>query len=78
MQVGEVLDLRDGQQPGQPGAEGQAEDRLLVEQGVEDPAGAEPAGQAAGDAVHAALAADVLAEHEDARIRGHGVGRALR
>ena len=64
VQVGEVLDLGDRHQPGQPGAEGQAEDRLLVEQGVEHAAPAGLALQPAGDAVHAALDTDVLAEHE--------------
>ena len=37
VQVGEVLDFRDGQQAGHPGAEGQPEDGLLVEQRVEYP-----------------------------------------
>ena len=35
VQVGEVLDLGDRQQPAHPGAEREPEDRLLVEQGVE-------------------------------------------
>ena len=39
MQVGEVLDLRHRQQAGQPGTQREAEDGLLVEQRVEDPAG---------------------------------------
>ena len=64
VQVGQVLDLRDRQQTGQPGAEAETEDRLLVEEGVEDPGRAEPAGQAAGHAVDPALDADVLAEHD--------------
>ena len=38
MQVGEVLDLRHRQQAGQPRAEREAEDGLLVEQRVEHPA----------------------------------------
>ena len=37
VQVGEVLDLRDRQQPGDARAEGQPEDGLLVEQRVEHP-----------------------------------------
>ena len=37
VQVGEVLDLGDRHEPGHPGAERQAEDRLLVEQRVEHP-----------------------------------------
>ena len=36
VQVGEVLDLGDRDQPGQPGAQPKTENRLLVEQGVED------------------------------------------
>jgi hypothetical protein len=36
VQVGEVLDLRDREQPGDTGAEGEAEDGLFVEEGVED------------------------------------------
>ena len=64
VQVGEVLDLRHGQQAGHARAEAEAEDRLLVEERVEDPPGAEPPRQSPGDAVHAALAAHVLAEGE--------------
>ena len=64
VQVGEVLDLGHRHEPGQGGAQGGAEDRLLVEQGVEDPPAAEPLVQAAGDAVHAALDRHVLAEDE--------------
>ena len=44
-----------GQQPGQPGAEAEPEDRLLVEQGVEDPGRSEASGEAAGHPVHPAL-----------------------
>ena len=73
VQVGEVLDLRDRHQPGQAGAERQAEDRLLVEQCVEHPPAAGPALQTAGDAVHAALGADVLAEDEHGGVGGEQV-----
>jgi hypothetical protein len=37
VQVGEVLDLGNGQEARHPRAEGHAEDRLLVEDRVEDP-----------------------------------------
>ena len=69
VQVGQVLDLGNGEQPVQPGAEREPEDRRLVEQGVEDPLAAEPLVQPLGDAVHAALAGHVLAEDPHA---GHG------
>ena len=49
---------------------------LLVEQRVEDPGRAEPLAQPAGDAVDAALAADVLAEHQRAGVRRQHVGSA--
>ena len=75
VQVGEVLDLRDRHQPGQAGAERQPEDRLLVQQGVEDPGRAEPAGQAAGDAVDAALDPDVLAEDDHPAVGGQDLGQ---
>ena len=48
VQVGEVLDLRDRHQPGHAGAERQPEDRLLVEQRVEDPPAAGLASAARG------------------------------
>ena len=60
VEVGEVLDLRDGQQPGQGGAERQPEDRLLVEQGVEDACRPEALLQPERHAVDAALDPDVL------------------
>ncbi len=69
MQVGQVLDLRHRKQAGDPGAESQSEDRLLIEQSVEDPASAEPASQTAGDSVNPALAPDVLAEDQQVRVR---------
>ena len=63
------------EQAGQPAAEGQPEDRLLVEQGVEDPGRPEPALQPLGHAVDAALAPDVLAEHAHAGFRVQKVGQ---
>ena len=53
-----------GSSPDTPGAEGQPEDRLFVEQRVEHPRRTGPVEQSAGDAVDAALARDVLAEDD--------------
>ena len=64
MQVGEVLDLGYGKQPGHPGAERQPEDGLFVEQRVENPRRTRPVEQSAGDPVDAALAGDVFAEDD--------------
>nr|BFE81092.1 hypothetical protein GCM10020093_036930 [Planobispora longispora] len=75
MQIGEILDLGDRHQPGQAGAEGQAEYGLLVQEGVEHPARAEALLQAPGDAVDAALAGDVLAEDQHVGVGGQGVGQ---
>ncbi len=66
--VRQVLDLGHRQQAGQAAAQGDAENGLLVEQGVEHPAGPEPPLQALGHAVHATLAPDVLAEHAHAGV----------
>ncbi len=68
VKVGQVLDLRDRQQPRHSGAEREAEDRLLVEQRVEHPRGTGLAEKATGDAVHATLAGDVLAEDHRLRV----------
>ena len=54
---------------------GRVRGRLLVERGVEDPRGAEGLLQAERHAVHAALGADVLAEHDRLRARGEHVGQ---
>ncbi len=64
VQIGEVLDLRYGKQPGHPRAECQPEDRLFVEQRVEHPRRTRPVEQSAGDPVDAALSRDVLAEDD--------------
>ncbi len=74
MQVREVLDLRYRQQPGEPGSERKAQDGLLVQQRVEDPAGPERAEQAPGHAVDAPLAGHVLAEDEHLRAGRQLVG----
>ena len=75
--VGEILDLRDRKHAGDADAKGQAEDRLLVEERVEDPFSSGHPLQPAGDAVDAALGADVLAEHEHRRIGGEQARRAF-
>ena len=68
MQVGEVLDLRYGKQPGHAGAKGQPEDGLLVEQRVEYPRRTGPVEQSAGHPVDAALSRDVFAEDDGFRV----------
>ncbi len=73
--VGEVLDLGDRQQAGQPGAERGAQDALLVQQRVEHLAAAELLAQPARHAVHPTLAGDIFAEDHDARVAGQFVGQ---
>ena len=73
VQVGEVLDFGDGQQARRAGTQGQAEDRLFVEKGVENPCWANLFHQSAGDAVDAALAGDILAEEQCFRVVGEDV-----
>ena len=68
VQVREVLDLRDRQEPAHRGAEREAEDRRLVEQRVEDATRAEARVQPACDPVDAALHGDVLAEEQSTRV----------
>ena len=64
-----------GRHAHQGGAESRAQDRLLVQQRVEHPAAAEVLPQTAGDAVHAALPAHVLAEDQRLRPRSQGVAQ---
>ena len=73
VEVGEVLDLGQRQEAADRAPEGEAEDRRLVEQRVEDAAGAEPRMQPARDAVDAALRRHVLAEEERLGMRLQGV-----
>ena len=77
VEVGEVLDLRHRHEAAHRGAEREAEDRRLVEQRVEDAAGAEAGVEPTGDAVDAALRGDVLAEQEHLGMsrRGRPPGR---
>ena len=74
VEVGEVLDLRHREQAGKAGAEAEPQDRLLVEQGVEDPADSEPPGQSPRHPVDASFAADVLAEDQQLRVGGQRIG----
>ena len=76
VQVRQILDLRHREQARYPRPEAEPEDGLLVEQGVEHPAHAEPPGQPPRHPVYAALAPDVLAEHNQLRIPGERVGQA--
>src|SRR6185437_4083062 len=69
VQIRQVLYLGHRQQAGQPGAQAEADDGLLVEQRVEYPAGAERGQQALGDPVDAALAGYILAEDDDLWMR---------
>ena len=73
VQVGQVLDLGDGHEAGERRPERHTQDGLLVEQGVEHPATAEPLPQTAGDAVDPALDRDVLAEDQRLGMGGHQV-----
>ena len=74
VQVREVLDLGHRQQARDARPQREAEHGLLVEQGVDHPGGAEPALQTPGHPVHAALAADVLPQQDDAGVGRRGVG----
>ena len=74
VQVGQVLDLGDRQEADVGGALGDAQDRGLVEQRVEDPPDAEALLQPVGHVVDTALAADVLAEQDQLRAARQLVG----
>ena len=74
--VGEVLDLRDGKEPDVRRSLGDAEDARLVQQRVEDAGGTEPLLEPVRDAVHAALAPDVLAEQRSSGRRSSSSARA--
>ena len=76
MQVGEVLDFGDGEQARRSGTNGQAEDRLFVEEGVENLCRANPFRQPTGVALDAALAGDILADDECFRVVGEASSSA--
>src|SRR5439155_6660194 len=65
------LDLRDRYQPVQRGAYGDADDARLCQRGVQYACLAELAVQALGGQEHAALLADVLAQHPDPLVAIH-------
>ena len=69
--------LGDGAQAGHRRAHRRADDRLLADRRVDDPARAEPVEQALGQLEHAAGRADVLAEQHDVRVALHLPGDAL-
>ena len=75
VEVREVLDLGDRNDAGDGRAEGQPEDRGLVEERVEDALRPEPRLQAARDPVHATLRSDVLAEDERLRVGVEHIGQ---
>ena len=77
VEIGEVLDLGQRQEAADRAAEREAEDRRLVEQRVEDAAGAEARVQPARDAVDATLRSDVLAEEERLGMRLQRVAERL-
>ena len=73
--VGQVLDLGHRQKADVGGPLGDAQDRCLVEQRVEHPAGAESLLQAVGDVVDPALSPHVLAEQDQLRSSGQLIGQ---
>ena len=75
VQVGEVLDLGDRHEAGEGRTQGDAEDRLLVEQRVEHPSATEPLVQTASDAVNTALDGHVLTEEQCLRMGRHQLGQ---
>ena len=71
VQVGQELDLGNGEEAHLSCADGEAEDGLLVEERVEDASGAECFPQAHRHAVHAAFLGDILAEEQHRRVFPH-------
>ena len=59
------------------GADGGADDRGLGDRRVDDPLCPELPDEVLGDAIGAAIAADLLANQHDGRVLGHGVGKRL-
>src|SRR5690606_12190043 len=68
VQVGEILDLGDWQEPELARPEREAQDRLFVEERVEDTKGAEAVVEPLRHAIDAALLGHVLAEDERRRM----------
>ena len=73
-EVGKVLNLGEGEQASMPSSNGHAEDALLVEQGVEHPTDTEALHQVCGDMIDAALASNILSEHDHPVFGGHQIG----
>jgi hypothetical protein len=69
------LQLHDRPQPRHRHADREADDPGLGERGIEAPLVAVGREQAVGDAEDAAEPPDVLAEHHDALVIGHGVAQ---
>src|SRR3954451_18396873 len=75
VQVGQILDLGYREHPRDPGAEGEAENGLFVEDRVEHPEGSGLFEKAAGHTVYATLAGDVLAEDHGLGVLGEDVAQ---
>ena len=75
--VGERVELHldDRPEPGHGHADREADDAGLGQRGVEAAVLAEVAGEPVGDPEDAAELADVLAEHDDVVVVGHGVAQ---
>ena len=71
------LDLGDRAEPGGRHADRDAADRELGERRVDHPVRAEALEQALGRAEHAAVLADVLAQHHDARVLARAWASAM-
>ena len=75
VQIGEELNLRHRREPVLRHADGEAQDRLLVEQRVDHPVGAEAGNQLLRHAIDAALAAHILAHQHDLAMVEHQIGQ---
>ncbi len=75
--VGQILDLRYRQEAELRRADGHAEDALLVEQGVEDPAGTELLVELRGDAIDATALGNVLTEDQHLGVLGQQVAQRV-
>ena len=65
VEVGQILDLCDGQHPQLAGADGDAHDGLFIEQRIEHAAALGTSAEIAGDAVDSTLVGNIFAEEPD-------------
>ena len=75
VQIREELDLDDWDEPVVRQADAHAKNRLLVEDGVDHPMGAEPLLEPLGHAVHATLGPDIFARKDDLAVPQQLVGQ---